>query len=332
MQPAACSANEAAASLLMRDSFLQSDISQCDTDDNTSLYVSHSVLLAALCVYYGSASVALPTVQQKLARCTQSSTMWDIAASVAHSSGAMRRTIACCRSAHDRQCSSVFSRLLEAKALIRTGDGAAAVAAATAAVSATEGTSLSTTAHHVLGVALGLSGCQTSSLQSHHESVSVLEIFVRLNVLVFLLKPVSCLHVYVKCHPSFYAYQLVRAIEHLKIAATDPAYPLKSSAQASLALALAHTRDVTAALDACRAALVLDHRNDRAAALFLLLSSVFQPADDLLELMVSFKSQLPHSVLVTSVTAGLEVPMLWLRAFASSPSSPTLRAGGVWAQ
>jgi hypothetical protein len=170
--PAICSANEAAASLLMRESSIPSDISQCDMDDNSNLHISHSALLAAVCVYHGNASVALPTVQQQLARCTQSSMMWDIAACVAHSSAALRRTIACCKSAQDRQCGSVFSRLLQAKALIRIGDGVSAVAAATAAVSATEGTSLSTTAHHVLGVALGLSGCHSGSLQSQHEFVS----------------------------------------------------------------------------------------------------------------------------------------------------------------
>jgi hypothetical protein len=86
-------------------------------------------------------------------------------------------------------------------------------------------------------------------------------------------------------------------------------YPLRSSAQASLALAHAHSRDVVSAADACRAAMALDPRSDRAAALFLLLSSVLQPAEDVLELVDSFRSHMPNSVLVTSVTAGLEVPI-----------------------
>ncbi len=331
MQPAVCSANEAAASLLMRDSFVHSDVTQCDADENTNLHISHSVLLAALCVYYGSTSVALPTVQQKLARCTQSSMMWDIAASVAHSSGALRRTVVCCKSAQDRQCCSAFSRLLEAKSLIRIGDSAAAVAAATAAVSATEGTSLSTTAHHVLGVALGLSSCHSGSLQNHHELVSILNLFVRIEKLgAYLLNPFSCPDLLSCCH-LLYDSQLVRAIEQLKIATTDPAYPLKSSAQASLALALAHSRDVTAAADACRAALELDPRNDRAAALFLLLSSVLQPTDDVLELATLLKSQLPNSVLVTSVTAGLEV-LIDARIRNFSHIVNVCRAGGTWAQ
>jgi hypothetical protein len=82
---------------------------------------------------------------------------------------------------------------------------------------------------------------------------------------------------------------------------------LKNSAQTSLALALAHSRDVSSAADACRAVLALDPRNDRAAALFLLLSSLLQPADDVMELASALKSQLPNNVLVTSVIAGLEV-------------------------
>ncbi len=180
MQPAVCSANEAAASLLMRDNFTHSDFSQFDTDVDANLHISHSVLLSALCVYYGDASAALPTVQQKLARCTQSSMMWDIAASVAHSSGALRRTIVCCKSAQDRQCSTVFSQLLEVKALIRIGDSAAAVAAATSVLSATDGTSLSTTAHHVLGVALGLSSSHHGSVQRHHELVSMFDMFLHI--------------------------------------------------------------------------------------------------------------------------------------------------------
>jgi hypothetical protein len=173
MQPALCSANEAAVSLLMRDNFDHSDALQSDTGENTDLLTAHAALLSALCVYHGNASVALPSVQHLLARCTQSSLMWDIAASAAHSSGVFRRTVACCRSARDRQRDSVFSRLLEAKALIRIGDGIAAVAAATDAVSASQATVLSTTARHVLGVALGLSASQSGSLQSQHEMVSI---------------------------------------------------------------------------------------------------------------------------------------------------------------
>jgi hypothetical protein len=173
MQPAVCSAHEAAVSLLMRDNIVPSDGMQSDADDNTNLHIAHAALLSALCVFHGNVSVALPSVQHLLARCTQSSMMWDIAASVAHSSGALRRTVACCRSAADRQRASVFSRLLKAKALICIGDGAAAVTAATDAVSATEGTFLSTTARHVLGVALGLSGSQSGSLQSQHELVRI---------------------------------------------------------------------------------------------------------------------------------------------------------------
>ena len=186
LQPAVCSANEAAVSLLLRDSFAHSESSQSDTgnDDSPALHVAHSALLSALCVFHGNVSVALPTVQQQLARCTQSSAMWDIAASAAHSSGALRRTVACCRSARERLCASVFSRLLEAKALIRIGDGAAAVAAATAAVSAAEGTAMSTTARHLLGVALGLSGCQSGSLQNQQESVRA----VILGTLSFVLQ------------------------------------------------------------------------------------------------------------------------------------------------
>ena len=171
MQPASCSADEAAVSLLML-SFPHSDASQPDSIENSSELIAHSSLLSALCVFHGNVSVALPTIQQQLARCTHSSLMWDIAASAAHSSGAMRRTVACCRSARDRQCASVFSQLLEAKALIRIGDGVAAVAAATAAVAVTDGTVLSNTAHHVLGVALGLCSCQNGSLQTQHELVS----------------------------------------------------------------------------------------------------------------------------------------------------------------
>jgi hypothetical protein len=172
MQPATCSADEAAASLLMLN-FPHSDTSQPDSDENSSLQIAHSALLSALCVFHGNVSVALPTIQQQLARCTHSSLMWDIAASAAHSSGACRRTVVCCRSARDRQCASVFSQLLEAKSLIRIGDGVAAVAAATAAVATTHGTVLSNTAHHVLGVALGLCSCQSGSLQSQHELVSI---------------------------------------------------------------------------------------------------------------------------------------------------------------
>ena len=172
MQPALCSANEAAVSLLMRDNFDHSDALQSDTGENTNLLSAHAALLSALCVYHGNASVALPSVQHLLARCTQSSLMWDIAASAAHSSGVFRRTVACCKSARERQRASVFSRLLEAKALIRMGDGIAAVAAATDAVSASAATVLSTTARHVLGVAFGLSACQSGSLQSQHDMVS----------------------------------------------------------------------------------------------------------------------------------------------------------------
>ena len=172
MQPALCSANEAAVSLLLRDNFIHSDTSQSDIEENTNLIVAHGALLSALCAYHGNVSVALPSVQHLLARCTQSSLMWDIAASAAFSSGAPRRSVACCRSARDRQRASVFSRLLEAKSLIRIGHGDAAVAAAADALSATDGTVLSTTAHHVLGVALGLSASQSGSLQSQHNLVS----------------------------------------------------------------------------------------------------------------------------------------------------------------
>ncbi len=99
----------------------------------------------------------------------------------------------------------------------------------------------------------------------------------------------------------------MRAIEHLTIAATDPAYPLKASAQASLALALAHSRDIPAAADACRAALTIDPRSERAAGLWLLLTSVLQPAHEVMEVALSLKSQLPNSFLVNSIKAGLEV-------------------------
>ena len=173
LQPAVCSANEAATSLLMRDGFVHSESSQSNTghENDSSLHIAHSALLCGLCVFHGNVSVALPTVQQQLARCTQSSLMWDIAASAAHSSGALRRTVACCRSARERVRASLFSRLLEAKALIRIGDGVAAVASASAAVSAAAGTQLLTTARHLLGVALGLNGCQSGSLQRQHELV-----------------------------------------------------------------------------------------------------------------------------------------------------------------
>ena len=99
----------------------------------------------------------------------------------------------------------------------------------------------------------------------------------------------------------------MRAIEHLTNAATDPAYPLKASAQASLALALAHSRDIPAAADACRAALTIDPRSDRAAGLWLLLLSVLQPAHEVMDVAVSLKAQLPNSLLVNSIRAGLEV-------------------------
>ena len=101
--------------------------------------------------------------------------------------------------------------------------------------------------------------------------------------------------------------QLVRAIEHLKIAAEQPVYPLKASAQASLALALAHSRSIPAAIDACRVALTLDSRNDHAASLWILLVSVLEPADDVMEVAISLKSQLPNSMLVHFVIAGLQV-------------------------
>jgi hypothetical protein len=172
MQPAVCSASEAAVSLLMRDNSAQSDALQYDSDLNPSLHITHSALLSALCVFHGNVSVALPSVQQQLARCTHSSLMWDVAASAAFSSGVMHRTIACCRSARDRLRGTVFSLLLEAKAHIRIGDGAAAVSVATAALSSAEGTVMSATAHHVLGVALALLGCQSGSLDSQEELVS----------------------------------------------------------------------------------------------------------------------------------------------------------------
>ncbi len=101
--------------------------------------------------------------------------------------------------------------------------------------------------------------------------------------------------------------QLVQAIEHLKFAAAEPAYPLKASAQASLALALAHSRNIPAAVDACRLALTLNSRNDHAASLWLLLVSVMESADDVMEVAISLKSQLPNSVLVNFVIAGLQV-------------------------
>ena len=102
-------------------------------------------------------------------------------------------------------------------------------------------------------------------------------------------------------------FQLVQATEHLKFAATDPAYPLKASAQASLALALAHSRNIPAAVDACRVALTLNSRNEHAASLWLLLMSVLESADDVMELASSLKSQLPNSVLLNFVIAGLQV-------------------------
>jgi hypothetical protein len=105
---------------------------------------------------------------------------------------------------------------------------------------------------------------------------------------------------------TFYS-QLVRAIEHLTVAAAEPTYPLKSSAQTSLALALAHSRNIPAAIDACRVALTLDSRNERAAGLWLLLISVLESADYVMEVADSLKSQLPNSLLVHSVIAGLQV-------------------------
>jgi hypothetical protein len=101
--------------------------------------------------------------------------------------------------------------------------------------------------------------------------------------------------------------QLVQAIKQLSIAAVDSAYPLKASAQASLALALAHSRDLPAAVEACRLALKLNPRCDRSAALWLLLMSVLKPAQEVMDVAVSLKSLLPNSVLITSIKAGLEV-------------------------
>ncbi len=308
MQPALCSAHEAAVSLLMRDNIVPSDGMQSDADENTNLHIAHAALLSALCVFHGNVSVALPSVQHLLARCTQSSMMWDIAASVAHSGGALRRTVACCRSAEDRQRASVFSRLLKAKALICIGDGAAAVTAATDAVSATEGTVLSTTARHVLGVALGLSGSQSGSLQNQHELVRIAAPLWYLTIWLYCFE--SLHHQYFSFLAvllTFYS-QLVRAIEHLTVAAAEPTYPLKSSAQTSLALALAHSRNIPAAIDACRVALTLDSRNERAAGVWLLLISVLESADYVMEVADTLKSQLPNSRLVHFVIAGLQVP------------------------
>jgi hypothetical protein len=110
--------------------------------------------------------------------------------------------------------------------------------------------------------------------------------------------------------PVTLSFQLVRSIEHLTIAATASAYPLKASAQTSLALALAHTRNIPAAADACQAALLLDPHSESAASLRLLLISVLQSTEETMEVADSLKLQLPGSVILHSVIAGLEVRQL----------------------
>jgi hypothetical protein len=101
--------------------------------------------------------------------------------------------------------------------------------------------------------------------------------------------------------PVTLSFQLVRYIEHLTIAATASAYPLKASARISLALALAHSRNIPAAADACQAALILDPHNESAASLWLLLITVPHSTDETMEVADSLKLQLPASVIVHSV-------------------------------
>jgi len=131
--------------------------------------------------------------------------------------------------------------------------------------------------------------------------------------------------------PVTLSFQLVRSIEHLTIAATASAYPLKASAQTSLALALAHSRNIPAAADACQAALILDPHNESAASLWLLLISVLQSTDETMEVAASLKLQLPASVIVHSVIAGLEV-----RQLASLDElyfvNTVCPAGSIWTQ